>query len=170
MRRLTGFAPHTTQAWAEWPGATRSRATHATTSAGRRRTRKQLDTSCQPSSMWRSALRESILYQRACAMTDWEVALQLEGGGIPGGTFGKVAAPPVVFNTGMVLLGLVRAFRETRNSGYIDAISRASRFLIENQSADGAWRRFVSMDGSSRGTCLRLSGELGVGSGSTGAG
>jgi hypothetical protein len=89
------------------------------------------------------------LADRAVRMADWAVSIQLEDGGFQGGIIGH-RSPPVVFNTGMVMLGLARALAETNHARYRDALARAARFLLDVQSRDGAWRRFVSVTGDSR--------------------
>jgi hypothetical protein len=86
------------------------------------------------------------LAERARRMADWELTVQLEGGGFPGGTIDR-GRVPVVFNTGMVLLGLTRAFAETGCPQYRDGIARAATFLVNAQSRDGAWRRFANVNG-----------------------
>lgn len=86
------------------------------------------------------------LRERALRMADWILSLQLENGGFPGGTVDRRPSP-VVFNTGMVLLGLIRVWQETERPAYADAIARAAEFLRAAQSEDGAWRRFSNADG-----------------------
>jgi DUF1680 family protein len=79
---------------------------------------------------------------RARRMADWEVEIQLPGGGVQGGHFFGMDRdrPPVVFNTGQVILGWTRAFRETEDERYLIAACRAGDWLISVQSPDGAWR------------------------------
>lgn len=86
------------------------------------------------------------LSARARRMADWEVAVQLPNGGFPGSTVDQ-RAPAVVFNTGMILLGLSRTYKETRHEPYLEAARRGVEFLIRVQSPDGAWRRFTSAVG-----------------------
>ena len=70
-----------------------------------------------------------------CAMaveraTQWLLSLQMPSGGFPGGLHGIFhgnEAQPSVFNTGQILQGLVRAYAETRRSGF-----RKRRFLLAN--------------------------------------
>jgi Pectic acid lyase len=92
------------------------------------------------------AMRRDDLADRARRMADWELTVQLEGGGFPGGTIER-SGVPVVFNTGMVLLGLARAFAETGCARYRDGVARAATFLVNSQSKDGAWRRFTNVKG-----------------------
>jgi uncharacterized protein YyaL (SSP411 family) len=79
-------------------------------------------------------------------MAEWEVCLQLADGGFPGSTIDR-RSPPVVFNTGMVLLGLTRTYAETKRPVMADAIAKAAGFLVRAQSNDGAWRRFANVNG-----------------------
>lgn len=78
------------------------------------------------------------LRERAVRMADWEESIQMECGAFRGG-FGNSPAQPVVFNTGQVLQGLVRAFKETGRERYLVAARRAGDWLVRVQSADGAW-------------------------------
>jgi hypothetical protein len=80
--------------------------------------------------------------RRAMEMADWLVSIQL-----PGGAFqaGPVDAPPKpsVFNSGQILLGLVRAHREADSGRYLDSAVRTGDWLIEVQDPDGAWRQYA---------------------------
>ncbi len=80
------------------------------------------------------------LRERAIRMTDWECAIQLESGAVRGGII-DFQPSPAVFNTGQVIFGWCRAFRETGNQRYLEAATRAGEFLVENQDVDGVWRR-----------------------------
>ena len=84
------------------------------------------------------------LRARAIRMADWELTIQRPDGGIPGGLLDH-QYPPVVFNTGMVLQGWCRAFEETGEPRFADAVRRAVDFLVAAQDPDGAWRRFSNM-------------------------
>jgi predicted ATP-grasp superfamily ATP-dependent carboligase len=94
-------------------------------------------------------LHRDDLAVRACRMADWELTVQHESGGFRGGTVDR-RGMPVVFNTGMVLLGLTRAYFETGVTAYRDAAARAAEFLVGVQSNDGAWRRFANVNGQPR--------------------
>jgi predicted ATP-grasp superfamily ATP-dependent carboligase len=96
-----------------------------------------------------AALGRDDLARRAARMADWELGVQLPSGGIPGGTVDH-AHPPVVFNTGMVLLGLARAYAETRAPAYGDASARAADFLTAAQARDGSWHRFANSNGQTQ--------------------
>jgi hypothetical protein len=80
---------------------------------------------------------------RALQMARWEISVQMECGAVQGGVIG-VPQTPAVFNTGQVLFGWARAFRETGDERFRDALVRAGDFLVDAQDADGAWRRHGS--------------------------
>ena len=78
--------------------------------------------------------------ERAIRAAEWELTVQLDNGAFQGGYVDRPAVP-VVFNTGQVLQGLVRAFRETGDERFRRAGERAADWLLESQDVDGAWRR-----------------------------
>lgn len=79
--------------------------------------------------------------RRALDMAEWLLTVQLAGGGFPGHFVDK-ANPPVVFNTGQIIFGLLAAHEESKDSRFLDAAVQAGRWLASVQDADGAWRRF----------------------------
>jgi rhamnogalacturonyl hydrolase YesR len=80
--------------------------------------------------------------QRAHQMTNWLVTTQLKSGAFPSGVDPHSGSNPSVFNTGQVLLGLVRAFRETGDEEFLDAIKQASTWLVDVQNEAGYWDQF----------------------------
>lgn len=82
--------------------------------------------------------------ERARKMAEWETDIQLEDGGVRAGTVDSEIVAPTIFNTGQVLFGWARAWRETRDTQFKDALIRASDWLVAAQDEDGAWRRFAS--------------------------
>jgi hypothetical protein len=84
-------------------------------------------------------------YNRAVRMADWLLTVQLESGAYQSGYTDEVPKP-VVFNTGQVLQGLVRAYVETGKEVYLNAAQRAADWLVECQNPDGAWRRHCYLD------------------------
>jgi hypothetical protein len=80
---------------------------------------------------------------RAIRMAEWESAVQMPEGAVQGAT---IDAPPspAVFNTGQVLFGWTRAYKETRDPRFLESARKASDFLVAAQDPDGAWRRFGS--------------------------
>jgi hypothetical protein len=81
--------------------------------------------------------------QRAIAMARWESEVQLASGAVQGGVIG-FKPTPAIFNTGQVLFGWARAFRECGEPLFLDSARRAAGFLVEAQDPDGAWRRHAS--------------------------
>jgi uncharacterized protein YyaL (SSP411 family) len=80
---------------------------------------------------------------RAVRMSDWELTVQCPEGGFPGGHGDASSSPPVVFNTGQVIQGLVKAYRETADDKYGVAARRAGDWLAKIQEPDGSWRRYT---------------------------
>lgn len=85
----------------------------------------------------------SELVDRAVRMADWECEVQMPTGAVQGGTV-KDPPSPAVFNTGQVIFGWVRAFKETGRERYLQSAIKAGDFLLSSQDADGAWRRNLS--------------------------
>ncbi|MBI3598818.1 MAG: terpene cyclase/mutase family protein [Nitrospirae bacterium] len=53
------------------------------------------------------------------------------------------AYTPQVFDTGQVLLGFNRMFRDTRDERFLSALIKAGRWLTDVQEVDGSWVRFA---------------------------
>ena len=77
-------------------------------------------------------------------MALWETSVQLPDGGVRAGTMEAQPVVPTIFNTGQVLFGWARAFRETGDVLMLSALVRAADWLVSVQDADGAWRSHVS--------------------------
>jgi uncharacterized protein YyaL (SSP411 family) len=82
--------------------------------------------------------------QAAHKMARWETAVQLEGGGVRAGTMEAHPAVPTIFNTGQVLFGWARAFRESGDVALLQSLVRAADWLVAAQDEDGAWRAHAS--------------------------
>jgi hypothetical protein len=82
------------------------------------------------------------LRARALDMAAWEIEVQLPTGAVRSGVFDGTpkSGAPAVFNTGQVVLGWCRAYRETGEDAFLQAAVRAGDWLVEVQQADGAWR------------------------------
>jgi uncharacterized protein YyaL (SSP411 family) len=93
--------------------------------------------------------RRQDLVDRAVRMADWESEVQMHSGAVQGGTVDQKQTP-AIFNTGQVIFGWLRAYRETGSERYLRCAARAGRYLVEHQSRDGAWRRNLSKYASSR--------------------
>jgi len=68
----------------------------------------------------------------------WLLSLQMPSGAFPGGLHG-LAGGPSIFNTGQILLGLVRAFRETKDATLLERAVAAGDWLAQIQQPDGSW-------------------------------
>jgi hypothetical protein len=86
----------------------------------------------------RHALGREDLVDRAVRMADWELGIQKEGGGWEGNVEGA-KQPPIVFNTGQVVRGLLRTYEETGEARYLESAVRASDWIAKNQEEDGSW-------------------------------
>lgn len=84
--------------------------------------------------------------QRARKMADWLLSTQLDCGGFPEGVDPGPDTDPSVFNTGQIILGLVRAYKESGEQAFVDAIDSASRWLFDVQHEDGYWDQFDYRD------------------------
>ncbi|HEX7077298.1 MAG TPA: hypothetical protein VF363_02620 [Candidatus Eisenbacteria bacterium] len=83
--------------------------------------------------------RDASFAERAAHMAAWESELQMEGGAVQGGTV-DFPPTPAIFNTGQVLFGWARHFRETGDPVSLVSARRAADFLVASQDKDGAWR------------------------------
>lgn len=81
---------------------------------------------------------------RARRMADWETSIQLPEGAVQSGTLDAPRRVPTIFNTGQVLFGWARAYRETQCPHYAESMRRAADWLVSCQDEDGAWRIFPS--------------------------
>jgi hypothetical protein len=70
--------------------------------------------------------------------TRWLLSLQMPSGAFPAGLHGSDVLPSI-FNTGQILHGLVRAYRETGRSDIRSAALSAGDWLVKSQQADGSW-------------------------------
>jgi hypothetical protein len=87
---------------------------------------------------WAHRLDREDLAVRAVRMADWELRVQRPDGAFEGGYEGD-GHPPVVFNTGQVIRGLLRSAAETGDPRYTDAAVRAGDWIVANQDEDGSW-------------------------------
>ena len=83
-------------------------------------------------------------FERAVRMADWECNVQMESGAVQGGTIDQKPATPAIFNTGQVIFGWLRSFKETRNEKYLNSALKAGEFLLASQDTDGSWRKNLS--------------------------
>ncbi len=81
---------------------------------------------------------------RAIRMADWESDVQMGCGAVRSGML-DVKVGPAVFNTGQVLFGWVSAYGATGDERYSRSAAAASKWLVDVQSEDGAWRKNLSV-------------------------
>ncbi|OLB98579.1 MAG: hypothetical protein AUH30_07460 [Candidatus Rokubacteria bacterium 13_1_40CM_68_15] len=95
-----------------------------------------------PSLLTYAAVVGRLDYEKAAlTMAEWELTVQHADGGFPG-HFVDRAHPPVVFNTGQIIFGLLAAHEATGDLRFLIAARRAGSWLVNVQDGDGAWRRF----------------------------
>lgn len=78
---------------------------------------------------------DSTYVEMARALADDELSVQTAEGAIP-----SLDGDPIAFDTGQVIFGWVRAWRETGDDRYRQAAVKAADWLAQTQSSDGAWR------------------------------
>ena len=84
------------------------------------------------------------LDDRALALGEWEIAVQLPEGAVRGGI--GLNDYPIVFNTGQVILGWTALYRATGEERFLQAASRAADWLVAVQDPDGKWSRHTYLD------------------------
>lgn len=85
--------------------------------------------------------REEHIKRSAIRMADWELTKQMPSGAFPGGAIGNKEFP-ILFNTGQVIFGMVRAFKETKEDKYLKAAVKATDWLVKIQNKNGCWNKF----------------------------
>lgn len=80
--------------------------------------------------------------RRAGQMAEWLCEVQFESGAFPKGDAPESEGEPSVFNTGQILFGLARAYRETGEQRFLDAAEGAGEWLVSVQHPDGYWDRY----------------------------
>lgn len=76
--------------------------------------------------------------EAAFSCADWLCTLQKSDGSFPGGV--GMQGPPVVFDSAMILTGLIAAYRNSENQNYFKAIEAAVNWLLGQLSAEGTWQ------------------------------
>ncbi|MBK8011818.1 MAG: hypothetical protein IPK13_10745 [Deltaproteobacteria bacterium] len=77
--------------------------------------------------------------RRALEMARWCVAIQNEDGSIANPRYNP--GEGIVFDTGQVLFGLVRAYEETQDPIFMTAAERAGGWLVGVANEEGRWTR-----------------------------
>jgi uncharacterized protein YyaL (SSP411 family) len=80
----------------------------------------------------------------AYRMAAWEIDVQLEDGSVRAGRMDAPEVRGTIFNTGQVLFGWARAYRESGEERFLRALTRAADWLCDAQEGDGAWRKHPS--------------------------
>lgn len=89
-------------------------------------------------------LERSDLIDRAFALGDWEMTIQLPNGGVRGGLLRRgLGSDPVVFNTGQVMFGWHALSLHSGGERFLEASAKAARWLSECMDEDGTWRTNV---------------------------
>ncbi len=79
-------------------------------------------------------------FREAIMMCDWLIDIQKEDGGInQGSVLLRDKNPSTVFNTGMVMLGWVAAYKKTSDKKYLEALIKAGAFLVKIRKEEGLW-------------------------------
>jgi uncharacterized protein YyaL (SSP411 family) len=84
------------------------------------------------------ALDRPDLALRAERLASFTRTTQLPSGAFPSGET-ATSTEPMVFDTGQIIFGLVRAAVETQSAAFHESATRAAAFLLDCQNADGAW-------------------------------
>ena len=77
--------------------------------------------------------------ERAEKIAHWLISVQNQDGSFSNLSLRKNEG--IVFDTGQVLFGLLRAYQETQNKAFAIAARKAAYWLVTCQSEDGAWRQ-----------------------------
>ena len=85
----------------------------------------------------------------------WLLTIQHGSGAFPG----PEDTRPLVFDTSQAMLGLLIAANESGEDRYMDAAVAAGRWIVQQQDADGAWRKY-SYNDSPRAYYLKVAAAL----------
>jgi hypothetical protein len=88
------------------------------------------------------------IYSKAINMANWLVDIQSSDGSFSGGFLNNDEKKPNVFNTGQIMIGLLRAYDETKNEKYLYSAEKAGDWLINSQNRDGTWTKYTYENGS----------------------
>lgn len=108
--------------------------------------------------------KDPTFLERAIAMGDWEISVQLADGSVMAGKyFADNRTPaPALFNTGQVLLGWAALGKATGEQRFLDAGRRAGQWMIDHQEPDGNWIRGNSPYADSRNTLYNVKAAWGL--------
>lgn len=85
-----------------------------------------------------AAMHEARAQASAERATQWLLSMQMPCGAFLAGLHGR-SQEPSIFNTGQILQGLVRAYRETNDNAILQSAISAGDWLIKMQQLDGSW-------------------------------
>ncbi|HZM91943.1 MAG TPA: formyltransferase family protein [Vicinamibacterales bacterium] len=94
----------------------------------------------------RTALNDDSWRDRAKRAIQFLLKVQLPSGAFPGMEIAQNKTEPSIFNTGQIICGLRAWMLETGDSAVESAARRAADWVVSQQDADGAWRRFLYLD------------------------
>jgi hypothetical protein len=80
------------------------------------------------------------IFEKAISMADWLCSIQNSDGSIPDPSFKK----SMVFDTGQVLFGYIRTYKETKNEKYLRCARSAGNWLVNVQENDGVWKNYAA--------------------------
>lgn len=83
-------------------------------------------------------IQDADAWQRAVAVSRWLVEIQDADGSIANTRYGTGG---IVFDTGQVLQGLVRAYEETQDTDFLQAAEAAADWLVNVADETGRWTR-----------------------------
>lgn len=84
------------------------------------------------------AYNQPTLTSKALEMAEWEISIQQADGSFIGGACEEPVGK-LVFDTGQILFGLVRAYLFTKDEKFLQAAIKAGDWLCSIQSEDGCW-------------------------------
>jgi len=80
---------------------------------------------------------EGIWRELAIRLSEWELGVQLHSGAFP--AYLHPSNIPEVFNTGMVIFGLVKTYENTGEKRYLKSARDAGNWLVSIQESNGQW-------------------------------
>ena len=84
------------------------------------------------------------LRERGAEMARWLCTVQRDDGSFGNERFNKASG--IVFDTGQVLFGLLKAYQETHDDRFLDAANRAADWLVDKAAdTNGKWTKFTHM-------------------------
>ena len=81
------------------------------------------------------------LDEMACRFGDWLRSIQSEAGYWPAGLYPpRGRGTPSIFNTGQILKGMVALYEASQDRHFLEAASRAAKWLADGVDPQGVWR------------------------------